>query len=166
MRFSECIAGTLPHYLKRDCIFKQLNFSKSCLFSFNTTTKTYDCLSLGDKVTDWLHIFTFSMYCKCSPPLKGPVSRWWRPVPEPLSLLLFQDAGRNKSCLVSQVGKEETHCSQANENTNHRTKIMNAKYIKMRLVYSICMHFNMHLSFPLLTSVGADNIKQLSAVNN
>ena len=92
-------------------------------------------------------------------------------VPEPLSLLLFQeyyyDADINKSCLVSQVGKEESLCSQANENTNHKTKIMDAKqYIKMWLVCSICMHFNMHLSFPWLNSVGTENIKQLSILNN
>ena len=65
------------------------------------------------------------------------------------------------------MGKEESLCSQANENTNHKTKIMDAKqYIKMWLVCGICMHFNMHLSFPLLNSVGTENIKQLSILNN
>lgn len=44
---------------------------------------------------------------------------------------------------------------------------MDAKqYIKMWLVCSICMHFNMHLSFPWLNSVGNENIKQLSILNN
>jgi hypothetical protein len=98
-------------------------------------------------------------------------SRCWRGVSEPFGLLLFQEyyynAGRNKSCLVSQVGEKESLCSQANENTNHKTKIMNAKqYIKMWPVSSICMHFNMHLSFPLLNSVGSENIKQWSKIND
>lgn len=104
-------------------------------------------------------------------PLLGASKQVVRAIPDPLSLLLvqeyYEDADRNKSCLVSQLGKEESLCSRANENTNHKTEIMNAKqYIKMWLVCSICMHFNMHLSFSLLNSVGSEYFKQWSTIND
>lgn len=70
--------------------------------------------------------------------------------------------------LFPKWGKKKVFVlKQMKINTNHKTKIMNAKqYIKMWLACSICMHFNMHLSFPLLRSAGIENIKQLSAINN